>query len=1058
MQNKYDNELDFEHDLVELLVRHKGWRDGVINHPTEQDLIDNWAKILYANNRSIDRLGNYPLTKTEMDQILAQINEYRTPFNLNTFINGGTLSIKRDNPDDKEHLGKTVYLKIYDRNEIAGGDSTYQIAEQPVFSKKSQCYPDRRGDIMLLINGMPLIHVELKRSGVPVAQAQNQIQKYSEEGIFSGLFSLVQVFVAMTPEEMTYFANPGPDGRFNKRFYFHWEDFNNEIISDWQEIADQFLSIPMAHQLIGFYTVADHTDDTLKVLRSYQYYAANQISDTVSKVNKQYRTEDGSWDLGGKPRGGYIWHTTGSGKTLTSFKAAQLIANSGDADKVVFLVDRIELGTQSLDEYKNFSVIGGEEIQDTENTDVLRGKLKSNSVEDTLIVTSIQKMSRLKVDDPRIQSDLAAIRKKRLVIIIDECHRSVFGTMLQSIRDAFPNALLFGFTGTPIDKENEKKGNTTSSIFGDELHRYSIRDGIRDHNVLGFDTYKVETFSPEDLRLQVALDKAKAKDEAEAISDPAKKKVFYHYREEADIIEVEEEVPISQYNSEKHRRAVCENILKEWIAVSRNYKYHAILATSSIQEACDYYRLLKKMMSEEGYPLLNITALFDPNTDNNGQDIFKERAIAEMLEDYNDLYGTDYTIPTYQQFKKDVAKQLAHKALYRTVRHENGDTLDLLIVVNQMLTGFDSMWINALHLDKLLEYENIVQAFSRTNRLNDTDKRAGLIFYYRYPNIMEANVKEAFRVYSGDKPFGIFVDKLEANIQRMNFYYREIEDIFKSNGIQDFSKNPSNDPDIAKFVLAFNELSYTIESAKVQGFRWDKHTYEFKHDDGGVSTESLIFDKSTFDILTMRYRELLPSTMPSGATAIQVPPYDIDPSLITTSADKINYDYMEQNFTKYLREIQLYGCDGESARQVLDVLRRYFSSLSQEDQKLANIIIHDIQNGELRVDKDEKFIDILNRYRSNKRDKAITAFCQKWFLPEGKFREFAAHYSSLSTINEFGKKTELEKACDKQKLIERLSAERGERVRPLDATLALSDAIIDFMVSGCMGDTDSETD
>jgi type I restriction enzyme R subunit len=221
-----------------------------------------------------------------------------------------------------------VSLKIYDRHEIAAGQSRYQIVQQPRHGRGSPLLNDRRGDLLLLINGMPVIHIELKKSGVPVSQAYNQIQKYSREGIFSGLFSLIQIFVAMEPAEALYFANPGPDGKFNKDYAFHWADFNNEPINDWKRFTYSLLSIPMAHQLIGFYTVADESDGVLKVMRSYQYYAAHAISDKVAKTD---------WKNPNR-LGGYIWHTTGSGKTMTSFKSAQLIANSKDADKVVFLL------------------------------------------------------------------------------------------------------------------------------------------------------------------------------------------------------------------------------------------------------------------------------------------------------------------------------------------------------------------------------------------------------------------------------------------------------------------------------------------------------------------------------------------------------------------------------------------------------------------------------------------------------------------------------------------------------------------------------------------------
>ncbi|MBK7735023.1 MAG: type I restriction endonuclease subunit R, partial [Chitinophagaceae bacterium] len=479
----FTSEAEFEEALIQTLSK-KGWEKEVLKRPTEKDLLQNWANILFENNRGKDRLNDYPLTEGEMQQILEQINALRTPLKLNGFINGKTVSIKRDNPADVLHFGKEVSLKIYDRLEIAAGQSRYQIAQQPVFPTKSKILNDRRGDIMLLINGMPLIHIELKKNGVSVSQACHQIEKYSREGVFSGLFSLVQIFVAMEPKETVYFANPGPDGKFNKDFYFHWADFNNEPINDWSDIASSLLFIPMAHQLIGFYTVADSNDGVLKVMRSYQYFAANAISDKVAKTDWKSK----------HALGGYIWHTTGSGKTMTSFKSAQLIANSQDADKVIFLMDRIELGTQSLKEYRGFAD-DNEDVQATENTGVLVTKLKSSDPANTLIVTSIQKMSNIKDEDGGLNAhDILLMNKKRIVFIVDEAHRSTFGDMLRAIKNTFTSAIFFGFTGTPIQDENQKKMNTTSTVFGDELHRYSIADGIRDKNVLGFDPYKILTY------------------------------------------------------------------------------------------------------------------------------------------------------------------------------------------------------------------------------------------------------------------------------------------------------------------------------------------------------------------------------------------------------------------------------------------------------------------------------------------------------------------------------------------------------------------------------------
>ena len=252
----FDKELEFEKALVNAL-QNNGWEKQVLNNPTEEQLIQNWADILFENNRDIDRLNECPLIKEEMDELIEKIKELRTPLALNGLINGKTVNILRKNPEDILHYGKEVSLKIYDRMEIAAGQSRYQIVEQPQFARREKVLQDRRGDLMLLINGMPVFHIELKKSGIPVSQACNQIQKYAHEGMYSGLFALVQVFVAMNPEETLYFSNPGPDGKFNPDFFFHWADFNNDPINDWKKIASTMLSIPMAHQLIGFYTVAD---------------------------------------------------------------------------------------------------------------------------------------------------------------------------------------------------------------------------------------------------------------------------------------------------------------------------------------------------------------------------------------------------------------------------------------------------------------------------------------------------------------------------------------------------------------------------------------------------------------------------------------------------------------------------------------------------------------------------------------------------------------------------------------------------------------------------------
>lgn len=1007
----FNSELDFEKALIETLT-HKGWNPEIIKYPTEEDLIRNWANILFENNRSIDRLGDYPLTTGEMQQLIEQITALRTPLKLNGFINGKTVSIVRDNPEDKLHFGKEVSLKIYDRHEIAGGQSRYQIAEQPIFKAKTSILPERRGDFMLLINGMPVIHVELKKSGISVTQATNQIEKYAHEGVFTGLFALVQIFVAMNPEEAVYFANPGPECKFNNNFYFHWADFNNEPINKWIDIADKLLSIPMAHQMIGFYTIADDGDGILKVMRSYQYYAANAISDRVAKMN---------WESQDR-LGGYIWHTTGSGKTMTSFKSAQLIANSKDADKVIFLMDRIELGTQSLKEYRNFSD-ETDDVQETEDTVMLIDKLKDNDPAKTLIVTSIQKMSNIKSEDNGSHAhDIELINRKRIVFIVDECHRSTFGDMLVDIKKAFPNAMFFGFTGTPIQEENQKHMNTTASVFGNELHRYSIADGIRDGNVLGFDPYKVLTYADKDVRKVVALEQAKAATEEEALNDPQKAEIYYKYTDPSQIPMVgrigadgknikgiESYIPKVQYRTEEHISMVIKDIKENWLRLSHNNKFHAIFATSSIPEAINYYRRIKKEI-----PTLKVTALFDPSIDNNGgRTLEKEDGLVELIQDYNTAYGQVFSIPTYAKMKKDIAARLAHKDPYSGIERTPEKQIDLLIVVDQMLTGFDSKWINTLYLDKVLKYENIIQAFSRTNRVfNNAEKPFGTIRYYRYPHTMESNIQKAIKLYSGDKPVGLFVDKLESNLIKMNQLFKDIKELFENAGIVEFAKLPSDGSERGKFASLFKNFSEHLTAAKIQGFDWAKEEYVFKHGKGNPKTSvKMELNETTYLILVLRYKELFGS----GGGETEEVPYEIEPSLIEIDTGRIDTNYMNSRFEKYLRMLNQENVDPEELQKTLNELHKSFAILSQEEQKYANIFLHDVDSGAIQLEPGMTFRDYIVAYERQSRDGFIRKMVQRIGVYEEKLRSLMAANPTESTLNEFGRFDDLKAGVDKQK-------------------------------------------
>ena len=997
MAKTFSDEKQFEDAVIEVLQRN-GWTE-VLDYPSEEKLLDNWARILFENNRSQDRLGDVPLTSTEMDQIIEQILALRTPLRLNEFINGRTVAITRD-ALEAANFGVEVSLKIYDRLEIAGGQSRYQIARQPRYKASNKILPPRRGDLVLLINGMPLIHIELKRSRVPVSQAYHQIEKYAHEGIFTGLFSLVQVFVAMTPDQTRYFANPGPDGVFNEDFYFQWADFDNEPINQWDQVIRSLLAIPMAHQLIGFYTVVDRAAGVLMVMRSYQYNAANRIADRV--LQKVWGDNE--------QRGGYIWHTTGSGKTVTSFKTAQLIADSKNADKVIFLLDRIELGTQSLKNYRSY---GGDaiEVAETSSAQQLLTKLKDDL--SVLIVTSIQKMSMLNVDEVLAADDVAALRRKRIVFVVDEAHRSTFGEMLMRIKKTLPDALFFGFTGTPIHDENQRKHSTTATLFGDELHRYSIADGIRDKNVLGFDPEMVETYRARDLRKQVALQQARAIGEAEVFSDPQKTKIFNRFMDKNQVPMaratnsagkivrgIEDYLPTSQYERAEHREAVVTDIMENWVALSQNSKFHALFATSSIPEAIEYYRIFTSK-----YPFLAVTALFDPNIDNTGDtQLFKEDGLVEVLSDYNARFGQNFSMSTYDKFKTDVAARLAHKEPHNGRDFTPDKQINLLIVVDQMLTGFDSKWLNTLYLDKVLAYENIIQAFSRTNRIFGPDKPFGSIRYYRRPYTMKENIDKAVELYSGQKPMGLFVEHLDRHLEKINDCFTKIRRLFAAD---DFAELPESEADQGEFAKLFSALYHELQAASIQGFSWDKTEYHFSDPSRVIAVEITENDYLT---LLQRYKELTEDTGGGGGEGGD-PPFDIDTHITHIDTDRIDADYLNSKFTKYIRAREE-GVPADVLQALLEEVHRSFARLSRDDQVFANLWLHDVTAGEASLVEGKTVEDYINDYKQAHQERQIDQLVTALGVDAAQVRALLTAHVTEANLDEYGRFTSVKESVD----------------------------------------------
>ena len=646
--------------------------------------------------------------------------------------------------------------------------------------------------------------------------------------------------------------------------------------------------------------------------------------------------------------------------------------------------------------------------------------------------------------------DIELISEKRIVFIVDEAHRSTFGDMLLTIKNTFPKAMFFGFTGTPIQDENQKKKNTTSTVFGNELHRYSIADGIRDKNVLGFDPYKVLTFKDKDVRKVVALEKAKAQTEEEAISDPVKSKIFYkymdvnqvgmvgHFDAKGDYIKgIEDYIPNVQYTTTEHTTTVVKDILENWVTLSHNSKFHAIFATSSIPEAINYYRLFKELN-----PQLKVTALFDPSIDNNGGVQFKEDGLVEIISDYNEKYGQDFAIPTFAKMKKDIATRLAHKKPYERVATEPAKQIDLLIVVDQMLTGFDSKWINTLYMDKVLQYENIIQAFSRTNRLFGPDKPFGTIRYYRKPHTMEHNINAAVKLYSGDRPLGLFVQHLVENLKQMNELFESITELFTNAGIENFEKLPNDTLVCRKFAKDFNEFNSYLEAAKIQGFKWDVPAYV---DEETSEVVDVAIDENTYLILVLRYKEL---TGGGGGIGGDDVPYDLAVYITEIDTGLIDSDYMNSRFDKYIKLLSVEGTTQEAIEQAETELHKTFATLSQEEQKYANIFLHDIQRGDVKVSEGKSLRDYINEYLSKARNDQIHRVSSALGLDENLLRNIMSLKLNENNLNEFGRYDELKKTVDKAKAKEYFEKVEGTKIIPPKVNVKVDKLLRDFIISG----------
>ena len=712
----YQSEAQLEEQLIEQLKNQNYERVIIEDYDA---LLDNFKIQFEKFNKN--KLDNKALSNKEWERVFNHIGG-KSIFE--------SAKILRDKFVLERDDGTKVYLMLFDEDY---SKNIYQLTNQTTVVGK---YTNRY-DVTLLINGLPLIQIELKRRGGDIKEAVNQIMRYRKHS-YQGLYHFIQLFVVSNGVDTKYFANSDKDILFSHTFF--WTDDNNIRITNLKEFSIVFLARDLITKMLSKFTILNDTDKIMMVMRPYQVYATEALIRQATVTNKN----------------AYIWHTTGAGKTLTAFKTAQILASNPKIKKVIFLVDRKDLDTQTTEEFNKFEAGS---VDATDRTNVLVKQMKDKNRQ--LIITTIQKMATA-VNKPQYSKVLDEYREEKVVFIIDECHRSQFGDMHNDIVRHFKNAQFFGFTGTPRFEVNGKTQGrvvqTTKSLFGECLHSYLIKNAIFDNNVLGFHVEYIKTIDGD-------------YDENDSTMTQA-----------IDTNEL--------YMADERMTMIANHIIENHKSKTRNRQYTAIFAVSSIPALIKYYDIFKSIDHD-----LNISGIFSygANEDYEGHDEHSRDALDRIIKDYNKCYNTNFSTDTFQAYHKDISDR---------VKGKKSKQLDILIVVNMFLTGFDSKPLSVLYVDKKLEYHDLLQAYSRTNRVEKDTKPWGIIICYRN---LKKNTDEALALFSqSNDTEGILAPNFEYFTQKFNELVDKIKLIVPTPASVDTLMNESDQKD---FVVAFRELS-----------------------------------------------------------------------------------------------------------------------------------------------------------------------------------------------------------------------------------------------------------
>lgn len=957
---------------------------------TEEDLWANFRYILEQNNK--DRLDGEGLSDSEFEQVKNQL-QFSSFYKAGEWLVGENGKVMVHVQRDTEKL----HLVVMNHEHIAGGSSVYEVINQYKALKSddedSTDVRDRRFDVTLMINGLPMIHIELKNKQHSYMDGFWQIKKYIGEGKFTGIFSAVQMFVVSNGVDTRYFAAAG-DTELNPKFMSGWVDRKNNTVSDYLSFAKSVLRIPQAHEMIARYTVLDEDARRLILLRPYQIHAIESIRE-ASKTGES----------------GFVWHTTGSGKTLTSYKATRnLLMDIPSIDKTIFLIDRKDLDTQTTMAFQAYANNDLVDVDETDNVNDLKKKLKS--ADRQVIVTTIQKMHIL--ISKRLQestSDFDKIKNLRIAFVVDECHRAVSPKTKRELERFFGRSLWYGFTGTPRFAENPypQMGDlprTTEELYGKCLHSYTIQNAIHDKAVLGF---QVEHNGPKNMT---------------------------------------DETDSSQYDNEAHMLKVLDVILnksyyKLGFQNGKGMTYECMLTTKSIQVAQKYYELLTRVKNGEtslvidekirqvlpDFPKFAITYSVTENEE--GSHVNQEK-MQKSLDDYNGMFGTKYEMSQIQSYNANLNKRLARKDARFKSRREQ---LDLVIVVDRLLTGFDAPCMSTIFIDRQpMGPHDLIQAFSRTNRIYDTNKTYGQIVTFQAPMLFKKCVDNAVKLYSaGSTETALLAE------------WDEVEPAFRKalSALKICAEKPSDIPGMSMkekkiFAKMFQEFDSLF--AQLKSFT--------KYDDSMLETYGIT--ETEYEDYAGHYKNVMEEIRDSkdhGDSDSGDTQVDQDYELMAYSSTKIDYEYiinLIQNIVTPTEEDE--EITPQERQKKLEEVKQYVAELRKDNEKVADLMSNLIADIE-KDDRKYRGKSILNIIENMKRDcveKVISDFCIQWYASKDDVMYAAIHYRNGKIPNETAIKATVdytsykeaqETALPKYKFYNRMMAELkktlDEEIKPL---------------------------